>query len=254
MHVARLGEGGSLDTGFGRSGELFVDDVTGGVGVGAVVPLSNGRIYVVGSGSSGKAFALRLLPSGKLDRGYGRRGVAHMGLSFREVAGAAVDKAGRLLVFGAGAGESSRRPRSGSNRLTVLRRLSSGRPDPTFAAGSFVRLRSLGPAEVVAGGIQDGRKLVVFGASGSCVRICPAAKNFLIRFLGGTSATRCQGRRATIVGTRHGEKMIGTRGPDVIAGLAGNDLVKGRGGDDLICGGSGRDRLDGGSGHNHIAQ
>jgi uncharacterized delta-60 repeat protein len=254
VHAARLDENGDLDSGFGRHGEVFVDDVTDGVGVGAVVVLPNGGVYVVGSGrGNGTAFALRLLPGGKLDRKFGNRGIAYMRQSFLRVAGAGVDSAGRLLIFGTAPSGTRRGARYGSDVLTVTRRLADGRRDPTFAGGSFVRLRSLGSASVVAGAIQNGRMPVVLASSGECIRTCPPPKNFLVRFLGGTSASRCQGKRATIVGTRHGEKLVGTRGPDVIAALAGNDLVFGRGGNDLICGGRGDDRLSGGKGRDVLS-
>lgn len=249
VHVARLDANGAFDAGFGRAGESFIDDVAGSVGVGAVIVLPKGRIYVAGSGrGNGEAFVFRLLANGRLDHKFGHRGIAYMRHSFLQVNGAGVDRAGRLLIFGTTPSGSSRGPGFGSSRLAVTRRLFDGRRDPTFAGGSFVRLRSLGPTQVAAGGLQGGRSLVVLAASGSCIRTCPSPKNFLVRFLGGTSASRCQGKRATIVGTRHGEKLVGTRGPDVIAALAGNDLVYGRGGNDLICGGRGDDRLIGGKG------
>jgi Ca2+-binding RTX toxin-like protein len=130
----------------------------------------------------------------------------------------------------------------------VLRLLSSGRRDRTFAAGQLVRLRALGANQLIGAGLQSGRRLVLLGAGGECFRTCPSPRTTLIRFLGGDSASRCGGLRATIVGTRHGEKLVGTPHRDVIAALAGNDLVKGRGGDDLICGGRGDDRLFAGKG------
>ncbi len=76
-----------------------------------------------------------------------------------------------------------------------------------------------------------------------CFRACSSPNAFLVRFIGGTSASGCQGRRATIVGTRQGEKLTGTPRRDVISALAGNDIVRGLGGNDLICGGRGDDRL-----------
>jgi uncharacterized delta-60 repeat protein len=264
VHLLRLDESGAFDSTFGPAGERFVDDVSDGVGVGAVVVTSKGRIYVVGSGrGKGDAFVLKLRPNGKLDTKFGNRGVAYMRRSFLDVAGLGIDRAGRLLIFGTSPTGSFRGPGFGSRRLTVLRRLSDGRRDPTFAGGSLVRLGSLGPTRVAGGGLQKGRALVVLASSGSCIRTCPSPKNFLVRFIGGTSGSRCDGRRATIVGTRHGEKLVGTRGPDVIAALAGNDLVRGRGGNDVICGGRGDDRLGGGkgrdvlrggAGHNQLSQ
>jgi Ca2+-binding RTX toxin-like protein len=67
------------------------------------------------------------------------------------------------------------------------------------------------------------------------------------------AATRCFGKRATIVGTGRADRLIGTPRADVIIGLAGpGDLIKGRGGNDLICGNQGRDRIFGGAGHDKI--
>jgi Ca2+-binding RTX toxin-like protein len=171
-----------------------------------------------------------------------------MGRSFTEIARAAVDGAGRLLIAGTGPAGSG----YASDRLTVMRRLAGGGRDLTFAGGSLVRLRSLGLTHVVAAGLQKGRMLVVLARRGSCDRECPSPENLLVRFLGGTSASRCDGQRATIVGTRHGEKLVGTRHRDVIAALAGDDVVRGRGGNDLICGGRGDDRLIGGKGRDRL--
>jgi len=253
VHVTRLDESGHLDSEFGRQGQVFVDDVADGVGVGALVIRPDGRIYVVGSGRrDGNAFVLRLLPSGKLDRKFGRRGIAYMRHTKLNVADAAVDRAGRILIAGAV-----------SNDLTVLRRLPDGRPDTTFAGGGLAQLRSLGSTQVIAAGLQAGRSLVVLGSAGRCFRSCPPPKTFLVRYLGGNSASRCMGKRATIVGTRHGERLVGSRHSDVIAALGGDDVVLGGGGNDLICGGpgsdrlvggKGRDRISGGAGHNKVQQ
>ena len=59
---------------------------------------------------------------------------------------------------------------------------------------------------------------------------------------------KCDGLRATIVGTGKSDVIVGTSGPDVIAALDGNDVVDGNGGNDTICGGAGGDVLRGGAG------
>jgi len=68
---------------------------------------------------------------------------------------------------------------------------------------------------------------------------------------------KCQGRRATIVGTQGKDRIKGTMRADVIVAKGGNDRINGRGGKDVICagggddvviGGKGEDRLDGGPG------
>jgi hypothetical protein len=63
----------------------------------------------------------------------------------------------------------------------------------------------------------------------------------------------CQGRKATIMGTRRGEAIRGTKRADVIVAFGGNDRIRGRGGDDRICAGKGRDMVKGGAGRDRIA-
>jgi uncharacterized delta-60 repeat protein len=253
IHVARLDESGGFDSAFGRAGQVFVDDVVDGVGIGAMIVAPNGEIYIAGSGRlKGGAFILGLRPNGKLDRKFGHRGIAYMRHTRLRVSGAAIDSAGNIMLAGAV-----------SSNLTVLRRLRNGRPDRTFAGGSTAQLRSIGATRVVAAGLQAGRRLVALGSAGHCYRSCDPPETFLVRYLGGPSASRCLGKRATVVGTRHGERLVGTPHRDVIAALSGNDVVFGRGGNDLICGGrgddrlvggEGRDRISGGAGHNKVQQ
>ncbi len=70
--------------------------------------------------------------------------------------------------------------------------------------------------------------------------------------LGGDLGPTCDGRRATIVGTRGNDRILGTDGDDVIVARAGNDRIDGGDGDDVICGGAGNDRIDGGDGDDRI--
>lgn len=63
---------------------------------------------------------------------------------------------------------------------------------------------------------------------------------------------RCQGHRATIVGTARSEVLYGTAHDDVIYADGGNDSVFAGGGDDLVCGGSGADRINGGPGNDRL--
>ena len=62
----------------------------------------------------------------------------------------------------------------------------------------------------------------------------------------------CNGRRATLVGTRGRNTIIGTNRRDIIWAGAGIDTVLGRGGRDLICGGRGSDLIDGGRRVDHL--
>jgi uncharacterized delta-60 repeat protein len=265
VHVARIDENGAFDNDFGRQGESFIDDVTDRTGIGALIALPKGGIYVVGSGRNdkGDAFVMKLRAGGSLDSKFGRRGIAYLRHTFLDVSGAEVDRAGRLLIAGSAPLGTDRGPGFGPRRFALLRLRPNGRRDPTFAGGSMIRLASLAANRAVAIGLQQGRSLVALTSSGQCFRTCESPTALLVRFLGGTSGSRCQGHRATIVGTRHGEKLVGTPHRDVIASLAGNDRVLGRGGNDLICGGRGDDRLiggkgrdvlRGGAGHNRLSQ
>ncbi len=62
------------------------------------------------------------------------------------------------------------------------------------------------------------------------------------------AAPRCDGVRATIVGTNRADVIVGTDRKDVIVGLGGSDTIRGRDRGDLICAGSGNDVVKGGDG------
>lgn len=256
IQVARLDAHGFADRGFGSGGRRFVVGVAQPVAVGTAIALRDGRIDVVGEGG-GNAFALRLLPGGRLDPAFGRAGIAYM-QGVLSTPRAAVDGHGRLVA--AGEGKVSSAAGFEPFVLQMLRRLPSGRRDRTFGGGSPVLLHppeSRSPFEqvdVIGVGFQSHDRPVVLISVGSCARVCSSPRTMLVRYLGGDSRARCQGRRATIVGTRAGEELVGTPGRDVIAALGGDDVVRGRGGNDLICGGRGNDRLIGGPGHDRFDQ
>jgi hypothetical protein len=63
---------------------------------------------------------------------------------------------------------------------------------------------------------------------------------------------RCDGKRATLVGTAKRNHLRGTRHADVIVALGGNDVINAGGGNDLVCAGSGNDRVAGGSGNDRL--
>ena len=64
----------------------------------------------------------------------------------------------------------------------------------------------------------------------------------------GAAVPRCEGEKATIVGTSGNDRLEGTEQRDVIIGRGGDDEIFGRGGGDLVCGGAGMDTLKGGGG------
>lgn len=62
----------------------------------------------------------------------------------------------------------------------------------------------------------------------------------------------CDGKDATIIGTKGNDFIIGTDGPDVIAAIGGNNIIFALGGDDIVCGGPGRDIIFGGPGNDRL--
>jgi Ca2+-binding RTX toxin-like protein len=63
---------------------------------------------------------------------------------------------------------------------------------------------------------------------------------------------KCQGKKATIVGTKGADTIRGTKKRDVIQARGGADVINGLGGNDVICGGGGRDQASGGTGADAI--
>jgi RTX calcium-binding nonapeptide repeat (4 copies) len=63
---------------------------------------------------------------------------------------------------------------------------------------------------------------------------------------------KCQGEKATIIGTSGDDELTGTFGSDVIAGLGGNDAIRAGDGSDTVCGGPGDDRIYGSWGDDSI--
>ena len=63
---------------------------------------------------------------------------------------------------------------------------------------------------------------------------------------------RCDGLKATIVGSDKSQTMFGTKRDDVIVAKGGVDRIFGEGGDDVICAGPGNDVVDGGVGRDRI--
>jgi uncharacterized delta-60 repeat protein len=248
VYVVRLRRNGVFDARFGRRGHRFVDDVVKGARVGAVVPLPGGNVDVVGAGRRQRFFALRLLPSSRLDSSFGHRGVAYVNDAAVSVAGAAVDGRGRLVLGGASESPTLENVRD----IALVRLLGNGHLDRHFGGGQPVRQSFGSYVKVAAIGLQSMGQIVAGVTSSRCERGCDEIKPLLVRFLGGSGVVRCAGHKATIVGTRRGEALTGTRHRDVIAALAGNDVVNGRGGNDLICGNRGNDRLRGGPGRDRL--
>lgn len=185
--TVRLREGGAFDRRFSRSGwrKLRLGPMAS---LSAVIALPRGRVQLVGT-ASGAAFAARLRANGRLDRGYGRRGIAWMRrIPLRTPAPqAAVDRRGRLVVVGAA---SEVEPFS--NDLIVLRRLPNGRPDRGFGNGGWAPVPYY-LTEPLAVETQPAGGIVLFATPGFCIRTCPQLAPLLIRFVGGSGRDRPRG-------------------------------------------------------------
>lgn len=141
-----------LDPSFGDGGKAtipFPAENAGNVGVKYVLPFQftpghlamaaapGGKLVVVGSSR-----VARLLPNGKPDPKFGRKGMISIarppGLTF-VFAGAAVDSQGRILVAGSSRPlPTSSTPDPLSSLATVMRFTANGSPDASFGNGGVV--------------------------------------------------------------------------------------------------------------------
>jgi uncharacterized delta-60 repeat protein len=181
---------------------------------------------------------VKLLPDGSVDAAFGNAGRLRL---FNRVGGVnpttiAVDGKGRIVGGGR------------DDKVAAFRLRPDGSVDRTFNGGR----RVLGPfgGTALSLAFQSSGRIVVLYQSGCCQGLGFG----LIAFGGGTDHARCQGHRATIVGTRKADQLVGTKHRDVIVGLDGRDEVRGSSGADLICGGKGRDKLLGGPGHDEVRE
>ena len=144
--------------------------------VSAVLALPRGRIALLAR-SKGGPFVIRLLPSGRRDRSFGKRGMAR--LKLRVGVSALTDSAGNIYVAGYRSGSEEFSP----DRALVARVTRHGRLDRRFgAAPSGYSLLPQAMSDPLAMGFQSSGKLVVLGEFiGSCIRSCPPPNRVLMR-------------------------------------------------------------------------
>ena len=271
MAIVRLNANGSLDASFNGDGIRTLD--YGGVADGArdVLVQGDGKIVVVGSGNAPSNLTVtRLNPDGSLDQSF--NGTGTVGADF---GGAEYGEAGALLANGkivvAG--------RNNQGEALAMRLQPGGSLDTTFSGDGKQTMRA-GSADTVAYGmaVQANGRLVFAGYA-----LAVAAGNFDVmvarlegdsRGAGGgpaalpgggpggqtggpgqgrrQSVPRCNGKRATIVGSLRADRLKGTRRADVIVALGGNDKIAAGRGNDTVCAGTGNDNMDGGSGNDRL--
>ncbi len=216
--VTRLNADGSTDQGFAGNGTLDID--FGGADYGYAAALqASGKIVVAGTSTGpselSEAAVARLQPGGSLDTTFSGDGRQ----TFRPGAGllgAALQANGRIVVAGGIGGDML------AGRLEGDSAAAGGGPAPT--PGSGPGGRGGGPGGPGGGPGAGGRQ----------------------------SVPRCNGKRATIVGSARADRLKGTRRADVIVALGGNDKIAGANGNDTICAGTGNDTMDGGSGNDRL--
>lgn len=242
--IARFTTAGQLDPAWALDGTLFMSSPGAESEVEAAT-LAGDSLYLSLEASTPAVSQIgdlvKLAPNGDLDPGFGNGGRVRL---FKRVgslspADLAVDGNGRLVGVG------------WEGRIAAFRLRPDGSRDRTFNGGQQIVLPyGGGGTNEYMVGIQASGRIVVLGDSGAG----PAKRFGLIALRGGSDLTRCQGKRATIVGTAKKDKLLGTPRRDVIAALGGADEVRGLAGPDLICGGKGRDKLFGGAGKDKVRQ
>ncbi len=245
ISFARFLSNGQPDPGLAGSGHLLFSTpgVQGTVEGAALAP--DGGVVIAfeeeGSNVSTIGNVVKFTPGGTVDSGFGNGGRVRL---FKRVGAVtpsaiAVDSKGRIVGLG------------WAGRVVAFRLRADGSTDRTFNGGQQRITEFGGNQEAPLGiGLQSSGRIVALGETSCC-----GPKQFaLIGLRGGTDRTRCQGKRATIVGTQGPDEITGTPRRDVIAALGGNDKVRGLAGADLICGGKGHDKLLGGPGLDRIRQ
>ena len=245
VSVVRLLPDGRLDGGLGGTGSVLVPTPgahgearaaalapDGGLflGVEEAAPPVDSRTFTVDN-------VFKLGPDGAPDGSFA--GTGRLRLYQRvgsvDITGLVVDREGRLVAVGGG--------EKGFGAVARLR--ADGNVDRTFNGGAVAN--PVGGARPIAVALQSSGRIVVLTSGGP--------GGFAVAGLkGGTSRTKCLGKRATIVGTARQDEIAGTPRRDVIAALGGRDKVRALGGADLICGGKGRDTLFGGPGRDRVQQ
>jgi uncharacterized delta-60 repeat protein len=191
MVVFRFGPGGALDPSFGRRGRVVL-------GARRRCPCDlrrlavqpDGRIVLAGS-ARGALTVTRLLPDGRLDRGFGRRGRVAVRLGKPSEATAVAVRGGAIVV----AGWSGKERRTENVLLRLSRR---GRLDRSFGRRGIARVRApkaTEPSAVLPAGHRifvvrkgGGRPVLAFRPNGRLERSLAGPRDVAPRRFGGTVA------------------------------------------------------------------
>jgi uncharacterized delta-60 repeat protein len=249
--IARLDGQGKPDTTLGSAGWRTADE-RGYFYAGAVQP--DGRIVAAGdTWVEDDASIYRFTSAGLPDKSFSENG--WIGFDFgddEEAHALALQPDGKIVIAGnTEAGDDA----------AVWRVNADGSRDRGFGEDGGLAVPGAGLEDAVGLAIQPDGKLVLagtkvgFDGDALAYRLLGdsrAAQPGGSGGQGGPAGARCEGRRATIVGTARRDVLRGTRGRDVIAALGGNDVVRGLGGADVICAGAGNDVVAGGAGNDRV--
>jgi uncharacterized delta-60 repeat protein len=176
--AARISSSGRADTHFRKVATRAIQSRMPALsrerwlGSGSLVVQSNGRVDVF-YGLSGHGIVFRLLPSGQLDRSFGRGGAR--GLPWG-VNSAVLDSGGGTtgLVEGEGG-------------VTIVHLLAGDRPDPRFRGGNGITIaRTAGDSGFKVESLADERGLIFGRGQHGCRGDCgPTPKLMLVRLGGG---------------------------------------------------------------------
>ena len=255
--VARLGNDGNLDPGFGGDGVAELNFGAGSA-CGRAVAFdsrsasgrgSSYRVVVAGDRARpNRVLVTRLNRWGALDQHFSGNGITAFRFRGGLASVGAVTTQNRKVVIGGSFDPS----RQGRPQAFALARLApNGRFDRTFGGDGKV-LTAFGDRQRFAGVrgllVTGGKTTAVGFAARSLDPFEPRSFLAMARY----GAPTCFGAGATIRGTSHGDRLVGTPHRDVIVGFGGNDRISGRGGNDLICGGRGADRIWGNAGNDRL--
>ena len=258
MTVLRLTQGGTIDTSYGLgTGGSRIDigtyingatassyDAATDIGI-----QSDGKIVLAGvslaSGDFDFAVARVRSPQGTMDPTFGPDGkgaaLVNLGGSDRATS-MAIQANGKIVVAGY-TGPSS------ANDPAVVRFQPNGTLDTTFGDGGKKVLQIPGNQTVTSMALAPNGKIVLAGTTGAD----DGADMFVAQLQGDSPSQgggpagggpgggktakvpRCNGKRATVIGTNKRNKLKGTKRADVIVSLGGNDTIDGKGGNDVIC-------------------
>jgi uncharacterized delta-60 repeat protein len=261
--VARLNANGSVDGSFGPGGQRTIDYGSVDAALDVLVQ-PDGKIVLAGEGGLNNNFVVtRLNPNGSYDSDFGGGGTS--GFDFGgidEGYAAALQANGKIVVAGT---------TSAGNRAAVARLQPGGAVDTSFNLDGKQTISVGTSTYAYATALQANGRILIAGEANEVNNW-----NALVARLdgdsgaagggpggggpgggpggggGGGQVPRCNGKRATIVGSDGADRLKGTRRADVIVALAGNDRIKAGAGKDTVCAGAGKDRVAGGPGKDRV--